>query len=540
MPRSYRDTAALRALSGCSVPCGVSRLSDDDDHWSKLCMSLASATGSTPPSTTVGALEAARRRTSPRYAPPAGTPWPALLIHGGLTLLWLVLLVRAVLPDGLWSWAAGLLYIAYDTALLVFVFWKTLPLIGGAEGAAQARRGGNGPSAQRPSLAVVVAAHDEDAVLAATLTALLAQSDPPDRILVADDGSGDRTLALLSGRFGLSLPPVGRLSEPSALHPTLAWLRLPHGGKAQGLNRAIALLSEEVVLTVDADTLLDGDAIRAMRDAFAEDRDLVAATGILLPVCDASLGGRLFEWFQTYEYLRNFLSRYAWSRMDSLLLISGAFAGFRRAPLIEVGGFDLDCLVEDYELIHRLKRHGVLTGRPWTTAVLGSARARTEAPATLGAFLRQRRRWFGGFLQTQTWYRDMIGNPRFGRLGLAMLPVKAADTLQPIYGLTAAALLIVYLATGRFAVAFAVTGVIGAKIVLDLAFHVWSVWLFRRWLGVRARTSLPAAILSSLVEPFCFQILRHLGAATGWLVYLTGRSSWGAQSRGGLAASEGD
>ena len=110
---------------------------------------------------------------------------------------------------------------------------------------------------------------------------------------------------------------------------------------------------------------------RAMRDAFADDRDLVAATGILLPVCDASLGGRLFEWFQTYEYLRNFLSRYAWSRMDSLLLISGAFAGFRRAPLIEVGGFDLDCLVEDYELIHRLKRHGVLTGRPWTTAVLG-------------------------------------------------------------------------------------------------------------------------------------------------------------------------
>ncbi|MGI3900757.1 MAG: glycosyltransferase family 2 protein [Janthinobacterium lividum] len=498
-------------------------------------MSLA-----TPDRLAVHQLEAARRRTSPRYAPPAGTPWPALLIHGGLTLLWLVLLVRAVLPDGLWSWAAGLLYIAYDTALLLFVFWKTLPLIGGTAGAARGRQRDGAEPAPRPTLAVVVAAHDEDAVLYATLTALLEQSDPPDRILVADDGSGERTATLLSERFGLPRPEVGELGAPSARFPTLGWLRLPHGGKAQGLNRAIPLLGEEVVMTVDADTLLDRDAIGAMRDAFAADRDLVAATGILLPVCDASFGGRIFEWFQTYEYLRNFLSRYAWSRMDSLLLISGAFAGFRRAPLIEVGGFDLDCLVEDYELIHRLKRHGILTGRPWTTAVLGSARARTEAPATLGAFLRQRRRWFGGFLQTQTWYRDMIGNPRYGRLGLAMLPVKAADTLQPIYGLTAAALLIFYLATGRFAVAFAITGVIGVKIVLDLCFHVWSVILFRRWLGIRARTSVPAAILSSLVEPFCFQILRHLGSTAGWLVYLTGRSNWGAQTRGGLAASEGE
>jgi len=169
--------------------------------------------------------------------------------------------------------------------------------------------------------------------------------------------------------------------------------------------------------------------------------------------------------------------------------------------------------------------------------VLGSARARTEAPATLGAFLRQRRRWFGGFLQTQTWYRDMIGNSRYGRLGLFMLPVKAADTLQPIYGLTAAALLIGDLVTGHGGVALAITGVIAAKIALDLCFHLWSVMVFRSWLGVTARTSLPSAVLASLVEPFCFQILRHLGAASGWIVYLTGRSSWGRQTRGGLAAS---
>ena len=503
-------------------------------------MSIRLADPAASPAAAAEGLAAARRRTSPRYNPPRALPWRAFAIHGGLTLLWLALLVRAVLPDGLWSWAAGLLYIAYDTALLLFVFWQTLPLIGGPDGAAAARHRPDAAARHRPSLAVVVAAHDEDVVLAATLRALLDQSDPPDRIVVADDGSGERTVALLTRLFALPEPAIGALGGAGPRHPTLGWLRLPHGGKAVALNRAMTLLREEVVLTVDADTLLDRDAIGAMRDAFAADPGLVAATGVLLPVCDASLGGRLFEWFQTYEYLRNFLSRYAWSRLDSLLLISGAFAGFRREALVEVGGFDLDCLVEDYELIHRLKRHGTLGGRGWTTAVLGSARARTEAPATLGAFLRQRRRWFGGFLQTQTWYRDMIGNPRYGRLGLAMLPVKAADTLQPIYGLTAAALLFAYLFTGHIGVALAVTGVIGAKIVLDLGFHLWSVWLFRRWLGVRARTSLPSALLASLVEPFCFQILRHLGATAGWVVYLTGTSSWGAQTRGGLAASAGE
>ena len=81
--------------------------------------------------------------------------------------------------------------------------------------------------------------------------------------------------------------------------------------------------------------------------------------------------------------------------------------------------------------------------------MIGGACASTDAPADVAAFLRQRRRWFGGFLQTQYWYRDMVGNRRYGWLGTLMLPVKAFDTMQPIYGLTAVALLIAYLVSGR-------------------------------------------------------------------------------------------
>ena len=224
-----------------------------------------------PGPTADAALDEARRRASPRLTPPPGIAWPALLIHGGLTLLWLGLLARAFLPDSAWSWAAGFVYIGYDTALLLFVFWQTLPLLRHDEAPVTPLR--------PPSLAVVVAAHDEDEVLAATLKALLEQSDPPDRIVVADDGSGSRTLDLLARVFGLAVPPVGRLSVPAQAHPTLGWLRLPHSGKAMALNQTIAMLDQDVVLTVDADTLLDRHAIGAMRQAFARDPSLVAARG---------------------------------------------------------------------------------------------------------------------------------------------------------------------------------------------------------------------------------------------------------------------
>ncbi len=373
-------------------------------------------------------------------------------------------------------------------------------------------------------------------MLPVTLAALSHQTEPADLIIVADDGSTDGTAALMGETFGLAPPDLGMLSPPSPSHPALRWLRLPHGGKPAALNAAIMLAETEMVLTVDADTLLEREAIAAMRGAFGADPNLVAATGILTPLCGPTPSGRLFQWFQTYEYIRNFLSRYAWMQMDSLLLISGAFAAFRRRAVLDVGGFDPACLVEDYELIHRLRRHSVLNGLGWTTSVVGGSRAVTDAPGSLGAFLNQRRRWFGGFLQTQYWYRDMVGNGAYGWLGRLMLPVKAADTFQPLYGLTAFAVLIVSLARGRFALVNPIVGVIGLKILIDFAFHLWSIHLYRRWAAPSAAIGYASGLLAALLEPFSFQLIRHLGAAWGWVVFLTGARTWGVQQRGGVTA----
>ena len=473
------------------------------------------------------ALDAAFSAASPRLSA-RGTKLASLLIHLGAFALWIVLFAPAFTFDGLLAWSAGIVYVCYDTLLILFVFRQSLGLL-----RPRARPAG-APVTERPQLAAVIAARNEASVLPLTIRRLLEQSDPPDLIVVADDGSTDGTQAAMAQHFGLSCPPLGRSVETRLANTTLRWLRLTHGGKARALNAALPLADADIVLTIDADTLLAQDAIAAMRGAFAREPELVAATGVLTPTCGRGLGNRLFAWFQTYEYVRNFMTRFAWMRADCLLLISGAFAGFRRPALMEVGGFDPMCFTEDYELIHRLRRHAADRGLDWRVRVVGDARARTDAPGSIPAFLRQRRRWFGGFLQTQLWNRDMVGNRRYGAVGLLMLPVKAFDTLQPIYGLTAVAILGASLVSGNGNVAWPAFGVVAAKIALDLGFYAWMVVMYRRWTGDARSTSLTMALLAALIEPFTFQILRHLGAALGWVSFLRQREIWASPSRAGI------
>ena len=178
---------------------------------------------------------------------------------------------------------------------------------------------------------MIVAARDEALwCCPTTLAALLGQTDPPDRILIADDGSTRR-------HAEACWPPSTDLSQPASRCGRDRRARicigygLSGGGKARAMNTALPLIDTDVVITVDADTLLQPSTPSPLCAAPSPPSPgLVATTGVLTPVCAPTVSGRVFAWFQTYEYVRNFLSRYAWMRLDSLLLISGAFAGFRR------------------------------------------------------------------------------------------------------------------------------------------------------------------------------------------------------------------
>ena len=466
-------------------------------------------------------------RISPRRVPLAGKVISAVPL-----LVFVALIAQAWLRNGVLTWSVGIAYILYDTGLLLFTAWAILPLRHGPPPILATIIATSEP--RRPTLGVIVAAHNEARVLGMTIEALAGQADPPELILLADDGSSDDTPAVLMRLYGLEIPALGEMSGPAPGMPSLRWLRLPHGGKARALNGALLHADTEVVLTVDADTLIAPGALKAMRRAFAVEPALVAATGVLAPICGKSPMARLFQWFQSYEYVRNFLSRHAWEGQRGLLLVSGAFAAFRRTAVIDVGGFDPDCMVEDYELIHRLHRHAADTGQDWTVRVVGAALASTDAPASPMAFLRQRRRWFGGFLQTQHWNRDMVGNAHYGRLGTRMLVVKALDTLQPVYGMAAFFILIALVATGRFFLALPILLIMVIKVVVDLAFHLWSLGIYKRWTGQTQGLEIGPALLASFAEPFSFQLLRHAGAIWGWFAFLSGRERWVRNERTAL------
>jgi len=404
--------------------------------------------------------------------------------------------------------------VLYDTWLIAYVALRVRGLVvaeralavGGGDTAESGREFGG---VERPTVTVLVAARNELEALPQTLDALLAQLDPPEQIIVIDDGSTDATAAMLSRRYG-----------------AVTVLRKARSGKADSLNQALGLALGHLVVTLDADTHLEPGALTAIRRAFSHELQLAAVGGVLSPHCAAGRTGQFFQWFQTFEYVRAFLSRVAWMRVDALLLVSGAFAAYRRDVLQALEGFDASSLVEDYEIIHRLHQHAAEHGLDWRVRVLHAAHARTDAPGTLPAFLRQRRRWFAGFLQTQYRHRFMTGNVRYGSVGRFMMPIKVIDTLQPIYGLTAFVLLLGFLVGGR-SVLWSVLWVIGAKLLIDFCFQLWGVHLYYRWLNrpPRGRDWVLAA-LASLAEPFSFQIMRHTGALLGWWAVLTGRMDW--------------
>ncbi len=430
---------------------------------------------------------------------------------------WLLSLGGGFVFNDLLAWLAGLFYVAYDTWLLAFVAWRTRGLRAASPLITQA------PVAL--TLGVLISARNEELMLPACLRTLLAQTDVPDEIFIVDDGSTDNTRAVLQREFGL----IEQTDADGTLHSRGERISVFHRantGKARALNDGLQRMRADVIVTIDADTWLQPQAMAALREAFAQDPLLVAGCGVLRPRCAPGWQGRLFEWFQTFEYLRAFLSRVAWMQSNALLLVSGAFAGYRRSALLTVGGYHSTSRVEDYELIHRMHRHSHDHALGWRVQVVSGARAETDAPANVLNFLRQRRRWFAGFLETQLANHDMVGNPRYGMVGRLMLPIKTVDTLQPVFGLTAFVFL-VYFLIAQQPIFFLVLLVIAIKLGIDVLFHIWSVYLYHRWLGQRvAPSTWLLAVAAAFAEPFSFQLLRHLGAVSGWGVFLTKQTDW--------------
>jgi cellulose synthase/poly-beta-1,6-N-acetylglucosamine synthase-like glycosyltransferase len=448
--------------------------------------------------------------------------WP--LLFGTVLGLLIFSLYAGFAFHGAAAWLVGLIYISYDTVLLLFMVgssqWAVtrpaLPTLAA--------------SAPRPTVTVLVCARNERLVLPPCLEALRAQTEPADEIIVLDDGSTDGMPAWLESEFALRFEQSGvNAVGVSTRWPALCVLRKPNTGKADSLNQGWRMATGEIVVTLDADTDVEPDALRAIRDAFARDPELGIAGGVLTPVCQRTPWAGFFQFFQTFEYARGFLWRLTWMQYDMLLLISGAFAAYRRSTLAAAGGFDASSWVEDYELTHRVYRDAYDRGERVHVQTLSGARATTDCPARVGTFLNQRRRWFAGFIATHFQYHAMVGNGRYGTVGRYMMCVKTLDLLLPVYALAAVVVLIVILAV-RHGLAPLIIKLIIAKLVFDLVMHAYAIVLYQRWLGIPLSRKLwLQSFGATLSEPFAFQILRQLGAVFGWLAFLRRRIDWHPQ-----------
>jgi len=312
-----------------------------------------------------------------------------------------------------------------------------------------------GESGLAPPISIVVPAYNEGKSILESVRSLLELRYPRLEVVVVNDGSTDDTLERLIEAFGLKRTPRvywQRIrSQPvrgiywSAAHPGLWVLDKVNGRKADAANAGINLASAPYVCVVDGDSMLDPNAMGAMMQAVvARPLETVAAGGTIRIANGCEFGPSgvkrvhappgLLAGSQVLEYLRAFLfGRMAWSEMDALLIVSGAFGVFKRDAVVEVGGFRHDTVGEDIDLVVRLHRHMRGAGRPYKVVFVPDPVCWTECPETLRGLRNQRMRWERGLGEMLDYNGKMLGRRRFGRIGLLAIPyMMAFEYLSPL------------------------------------------------------------------------------------------------------------
>jgi biofilm PGA synthesis N-glycosyltransferase PgaC len=277
------------------------------------------------------------------------------------------------------------------------------------------RRGAPHVAPTDPPIAVtvLVAAYNEATVIEATLRSLVATTYPVREFLVVDDGSTDGTGDIVE-RLGLTLDPRIRL------------VRQPNGRKPAALNTGLRAAASDIIVTVDADTHADPGMVGNLVRHFAADPygTLAAVAGVV------QVGNRrtnLLTRWQGLEYVSLIgVERAAHDLLDAIAVVPGACAAWRREAVLRAGGFSDATLAEDNDLTLTLHRHG------WRIGQDDHAVAATEVPEDLDSLLRQRVRWTFGSLQALVKHRDMLLRPRYGLLGLVVLPNAVVSLLVPL------------------------------------------------------------------------------------------------------------
>lgn len=408
-----------------------------------------------------------------------------------------------------------------------------------------------------PAISVVVPAHDEEHMIVESVRSLLLLNYPEFEVVVINDGSSDNTLQQMIGAFDLVRAPITvapaiptrpvRAMYRSLHNPDLVLIDKENGGKADALNAGINSARHSIVCVIDADSLLEEHSLTRAVLPFIEDPTTIATGGIVRVVngCQVEAGrvvrirlpkNRL-ALFQVVEYLRSFLAaRVTHSALNALLIISGAFGLFRRDALIEVGGLRQDSIGEDMELVTRLHALYKRRKQPYRIVFQPDPVCWTEAPESREILERQRNRWQRGALQVLTFHRSLIGNPRYGTVGLLAMPYYLIfEVLGPIVELVGYLITILATALGllnwQFAELLFLTAIVYGCLI-SVAAVLLEEMSFRRYARL---TDLLRLVLFAVLENFGYRQLTLWWRLEGTIDFLLNRQSWGTMTRKGFA-----
>jgi len=291
-------------------------------------------------------------------------------------------------------------------------------------------------------ISIIVPAYNEQETIITSISSFLKLDFNEYEIIVVNDGSKDKTLDKIIKHFDLhavALPMEPKLQHKnvrniyrSHKYQNLIVLDKENGGKSDALNAGINLSNYPLICCVDADTILEKDAILQGLGKFVEDRRLIAVGGAMgitngstikdHVLIEKKLPNNLIEGFQILEYLRGFFAgRVGWEGSNGLILISGAFGIFKKDLVLKIGGYR-HALGEDFDLLIRMRRYCYENKIEHKVSSIAKILCWTQSPSDYSSLLKQRNRWHRGLLETLYHNKKLLFNPKYGIVGMVSLP----------------------------------------------------------------------------------------------------------------------
>jgi cellulose synthase/poly-beta-1,6-N-acetylglucosamine synthase-like glycosyltransferase len=413
-----------------------------------------------------------------------------------------------------------------------------------------------------PSITIIAPAFNESLTIVENIRSLLSLKYVNYEVMVVNDGSKDDTLQKMIDAYDLVMvekeidpnwkaKPIRGVYKSTQLSFTkLTVIDKENGGKSDALNSGIFLSESRYVGCIDVDCLLRPDALLHVVKSFSQrtKKRVIAVGGVIRIANSCEISGGTLEkiklpknWlarFQLLEYTRSFLlGRMAWGRIDSLLIISGAFGFFDREIALAVGGYDTETVGEDMEMVFRMRRYMHERKQLYTIEYIPDSLCWTEVPEDLKILINQRDRWTRGNLETLYKHKDMLFNSKFGRLGLISYPYWFFyEWLAPLLEFFGFFTIIYFWYLGIIKWDFFIA-ITAAIYVFSIAFSfyaiLWDVYTYNEY---KKTKDILILLFCAMIEPIVFHPILVFSAVRGnYKKLFRVKSGWGSQVRKGFA-----